>query len=358
MHLDDMPCYFLGANAPKGYYSGFGRLFSAAPKGKCFLLKGGPGCGKSTMLKKIALMLKEKGVSTELIYCTADTDSLDAVITQDGSFCALDATLPHAVEPKYPGIYETTVSLSDCWDEEKLKKNAEKASKLFDENRKKHEQARKFIAAAADLLEEAEKAETEAMNEEKTVKAALRICSKEFGKRTPKKGSEKIRFISGITDKGVCFLNKTPGIFCDKIYLLEDDCGAVSKLFMNTVRKSALEHGLDIITCRCPVFPSEKTEHIFIPSLRLGFMTENRRHKTDILPYRTLHAKRFIDEKAFSRKKLRLRFALRTAARLIEEASDCMREAKGLHDELEEIYIRAMDFSKVEEKFREITEKI
>ena len=60
-------------------------------------------------MKKAAAVLKEKGREPELIYCTADTDSLDAVITPDGSFVILDATLPHAVEPKYPGAYETTV---------------------------------------------------------------------------------------------------------------------------------------------------------------------------------------------------------------------------------------------------------
>ena len=118
---NEIPAWFLGANAPKGYYSKFDQLFSASPEGKCFLLKGGPGTGKSTMLKKISFVLKEKGLSTELIYCSADTDSLDAVMTSDGKIVAVDATLPHAVEPKYPGIYETVVTLSDCWNETVLK---------------------------------------------------------------------------------------------------------------------------------------------------------------------------------------------------------------------------------------------
>ena len=82
--LNGIPSFFLGANAPKGYYSRFDQLFSSSPEGKCFLLKGGPGTGKSTVLKKIAAVLKEIGLSTELIFCTADTDSLDAVITSDG----------------------------------------------------------------------------------------------------------------------------------------------------------------------------------------------------------------------------------------------------------------------------------
>lgn len=356
--LKGIPSYFLGANAPKGYYSRFDQLFSSAPEGKCFLLKGGPGTGKSTLLKRIAAELKERGLSTELIYCTADTDSLDAVITSDGRFAVLDATLPHAVEPKYPGIYETTVSLCDCWDEEILRKSKTKALLLFDENRRLHEEARRYISAAAGLLDEAAKLAQECTDSEKTTRAAARICLREFGKKKNRQGTEKQRFLSAVTDKGVFFQNETPKILCDRIYFISDEYGAVSRFFMNTVRKRALEHGLDIISCRCPIFPAEKIEHIFIPSLRLGFMTLNRRHKIEAIPYRTVHSRRFYDDKKLKSKKFRIRFAIRAAEKLIKEASSFMKDAKEVHDELEKCYIPAMDFSKVNEKYEKIAKEI
>lgn len=356
--LKGIPSYFLGANTPKGYFSRFDQLFSSAPEGRCFLLKGGPGTGKSTLLKKIAAVLKEKGVSAELIYCTADTDSLDAVVTADGRFAVLDATLPHAAEPKYPGIYETTVLLCDCWDEEVLRGNKKKAAALFDENRRLHEEARRYISAAASLLDEAAKLAMEAADAEKTARAAARICFREFGKRRNRAGTEKQRFLSAITDKGVFFQNETPKILCERIYFIDDEYGAVSRIFMNTVRKRALEHGLDIITCRCPIFPAEKIEHVFIPSLKLGFMTSNRRHKIEAAPYRTIHSRRFTDEKKLKSRKIRIRFALRGAKNLIDEASSCMKEAKKVHDELEKCYIPAMDFSLVDEKTEKILKEI
>lgn len=356
--LKEMPSFFLGANSPKGYYSRFDQLFLSKPEGKCFLIKGGPGTGKSTVLKKIAAVLKEKDASTELIYCTADTASLDAVITSDGKIAALDATLPHAAEPKYPGIYESTVSLCDCWNEEKLRENKEKAIKLFDENRRLHEEARRYISAAANLLEESAKLAMESVDKTKTAKAAAKICLREFGKKTSGPGTEKIRFLSAVTENGVFFFNETPKILCDRIYFVDDECGAVSRIFMGTVRKKALEYGFDIITCHCPVFPSEKIEHIFIPSMRLGFMTLNRRHKIEVLPYRTIHSRRFTDEKKIKSQKLRIRFALRTSSNLLEEAALCMKEAKKVHDELEKCYIPAMDFSLVEEKLEKILKDI
>ena len=145
----------------------------------------------------------------------------------------------------------------------------------------------------------------------------------------------------------------TPKILCDKIYVIDDDCGAASRIFMNTVRRTALDYGFNIITCRCGIFPSEKNEHIFIPEIRLGFMTSNRRHPVTEQPYRMIHAKRFSAEKQAGRAKLRIRFCLRTAAQLLDEAAAFMKEAKTVHDRLEEKYIAAMDFEKVGEKTAE-----
>ncbi len=352
--FDKVPCWFLGANAPKGYCSGFEKIFSVPPDGRCFLLKGGPGTGKSTMLKKIASVLIKKGLSTELVFCSADTDSLDAVMTSDGKFVAADATLPHAYEPRYPGTTEIPVSLCDCWDEKILFEHAKEINELFDENRKLHEEARRYILASSCLLEEAAKLGMDSIFSEKVEKTAARICIREFGRKNRGKGSEKQRFLSAVTDKGVFFFENTPKVLCKRIYLIDDDSGAVSRLFMNTVRKIALEHGIDIITCPCPLFPSEKIEHIFIPSLKLGFMTENRRHKIRISPYRTIHFRRFADRNKYSEHKLRIRFALRSAKNLISEAAECMKEAKIVHDKLEGFYIPAMDFKKADEKLGKI----
>ena len=163
----ESPCFFLGANSPKGFYSKFDQLFNYKDRCRSVLIKGGPGTGKSTVLKKAAAVLKDKGLSTELIYCTADTDSLDAVITEDGTFSMLDATLPHAVEPKYPGAYEEMLDLSTCWDKAVLKNNMAKIITLFDTNRELHAKARKYIAAAAELLDEAARLSAETLSPEK-----------------------------------------------------------------------------------------------------------------------------------------------------------------------------------------------
>lgn len=354
----DMPRFFLGANAPKGYYSKFDQLLSYKPGARCFLLKGGPGTGKSTVLKKVAAALNEKGLSTELIYCSADIQSLDAVLASDGNFAILDATLPHSVEPRFPGAYEETVELGDCWDNSKLIEKSEIIMGLFNKNREFHERGRRYISAAANLLDEAARLSLSEISQDKTAKAAARICARELHKTSKSSGKEKIRFLSAITGEGVTMFDDTARLLCGKIYVVDDDCGAVSRIFMNTVRKIALERGYNIITCRCSVFPQEKNEHILIPEAGIGFMTSNRRHTINTKPYRIIHAKRFINKEKSGKTKIKIKFTLKAADELIKEASLCMKEAKAVHDELEKIYIGAMDFSLVDEKQNKILEAV
>ena len=119
---------------------------------------------------------------------------MDAVISFDGKIVAADATLPHSVEPKYPGIYETTVDLSDCWNKEILLEHEKEIAELFDSNRRLHEEARRYISAAANLFDEAAKIGTETLFVSKIEKAALRICRNEIGKGEKTRGTEKQRF--------------------------------------------------------------------------------------------------------------------------------------------------------------------
>ena len=72
--------YFLGANAPTGFYSLYDHLLPPEQARAIYILKGGPGCGKSTLMRKIGAWAQEAGLETEYILCSGDPDSLDALI--------------------------------------------------------------------------------------------------------------------------------------------------------------------------------------------------------------------------------------------------------------------------------------
>ena len=59
--------YFLGANSPAGFYSLYDHLLPPEQARAIYILKGGPGCGKSTLGKLIAgiLPLKQGSITID-----------------------------------------------------------------------------------------------------------------------------------------------------------------------------------------------------------------------------------------------------------------------------------------------------
>ena len=89
--------YFLGANSPTGFYSLYDHLLPPEQARAIYILKGGPGCGKSTLMRQVAAWAQEAGLETEYILCSGDPDSLDAVVFPDKAAAIVDGTAPQGV---------------------------------------------------------------------------------------------------------------------------------------------------------------------------------------------------------------------------------------------------------------------
>ena len=87
-----------------------------------YLIKSGPGCGKSTLMKRLALKAEQKGEPIQRIHCASDPDSLDGVIFLSRHAAIVDATAPHVLEPDAPGAEEQVVSLYHTLDADALQK--------------------------------------------------------------------------------------------------------------------------------------------------------------------------------------------------------------------------------------------
>ena len=57
--------FFFGANNKSGYCSLYNSLYDPYIEGKHFILKGGPGTGKSTLMRKVAEKAERKGYYVE-----------------------------------------------------------------------------------------------------------------------------------------------------------------------------------------------------------------------------------------------------------------------------------------------------
>ena len=86
--------FFLGATTPAGF-KGYFEPLRREPGMQMYLIKSGPGCGKSSLMRRVAQAMEEKGASVEYIACSGDPDSLDAVVFPALNTAIVDGTAPH-----------------------------------------------------------------------------------------------------------------------------------------------------------------------------------------------------------------------------------------------------------------------
>lgn len=85
---------FPGGNTSQGFYSFYDYMLGPDAQ-KLFILKGGPGVGKSTFIKEVAETMLAKGYDLEFHYCSSDNDSLDGVVIPKLQIGVIDGTAPH-----------------------------------------------------------------------------------------------------------------------------------------------------------------------------------------------------------------------------------------------------------------------
>ena len=340
--------FFLGATTPAGF-KGYFEPLRREPGMQMYLIKSGPGCGKSTLMKQLAQKAEQQGQSIERVHCASDPDSLDGVVFLGQRAAIVDATAPHVLEPDAPGADEIVVSLYHTIRAEALAPHREEVKALFRRNAQLRARAARYVASAGSLLLDSRRAEACSANFEKVRRYVKRLCARLLP-RLPDgaEAGEELRLLSAITPKGPVFYRGTVQALADRYVVFHDDCGAVSRLLLELIRAEALARGYHIITCPCAMHPEDKIDHLFIPSLRLAFLTDNPWHPVHISGVQAVRCTRFLDREHMAGFRARLRFNERAATELLDQAVALMAQAKSCHDELETYYRAAVDFAEVE----------
>lgn len=345
--------FLLGALSPSGFAGYFDQLLTVRPGWRVALVKAGPGCGKSTLMSRVADALLLQGENVELIHCSSDPDSLDGVICENRRFAIVDATAPHTLEPRYPGACEEIISLYDCIDRAKMRSSQAQVIELFLRCSALQERAGRYVTAAGSLITDSMKIAGAAAN----LPAAQTFAGHLVSKYLPRKGgegSESMRLLSANTAHGVLCYTQTVEKLAQNIVVLKDDWGAVSKAMMKVLRDKAVERGYHVITCYCPLFPHDKIDHLLIPELSLAFVTSNSWHPFELPGSRAIHCRRFCARETLYAYRVRLRFNHKSAADLLSQASALQAEAGRCHEELEVFYKSAADFDRIDQ----ITERL
>ena len=347
--------YFLAANSCEGFISKFGSCYNPNDNWKVYIIKGGPGTGKSSFMRFIAKKAEEKKLNCIYCPCSSDPDSLDAVILPDKKTVILDGTAPHTLDPKYPGVCEEILNFGEFWDSEKLNDKAEIIN-ITNQNKALHATASRYLQAVGQLLLDNYKTALSSTQKSKVERFAKKLC-KDYIQKSDTTPYEWLGFIGGISPKGLISFPETIESSCEKLIIIKDKYHACSNIIMEEIRKSALQNGHEIITLKNPFLPSLITDHIIIPKLSLAFVTEN-----DFIKFasetRRIHARRFELTKQLHQSKERLKFNKKASNYLLDCAYSTLSEAKAVHDILESHYINAMNFDKLKEFAEKFCKKI
>lgn len=84
---------FPGGNTAKGFHSYYDNIIGDNWN-KLFIIKGGPGVGKSSLMKKIGYEMVEKGYDVEFHQCSSDNNSLDGLVVPALKIAIVDGTAP------------------------------------------------------------------------------------------------------------------------------------------------------------------------------------------------------------------------------------------------------------------------
>lgn len=351
--------FFVCGNTAKGFCN----LFSTniQPLSKVFILKGGPGTGKSTLMKKIGKGLEALGHDVEYIHCSADPDSLDGVLIPKQGVGIVDGTAPHILEPAAPGAIEEYVNMGVSWDTEKLAAHTKEIIEIQDDIRKFYENAYAEFSKALQVHDEWERIYIANMNFPKANKLTEEVSDKLLGTTTFDKPScIKHRFFGGSTPYGAMdFVENITGSITTR-YFVKGRPGTGKSTMLKKILENAQNRGIDVEVYHCG-FDPDSLDMLVFPELDLCIFDSTAPH--EYFPSRD--GDRVIDVyeelvNAHTDEKYETELAdiLARYKFYNNEGTAYLAKAKEYHDKLEKYYIEATDFNVIDSIYKELYDKV
>lgn len=340
--------YYAEGNTARGFYS----LYESNMQGldKVFILKGGPGTGKSTLMKSIAVEWLNKGYNVEILNCSRDNGSIDGIIIPALKVAIVNGNEPHAIEAKLPGLIEQYMDMSEALNPEKLKQHKKTLLKLTVEIEGNYKLAYSKFFEALKIHDEWEKVYIGNMDFTKANAVTAELTEKFFGnKKLQKKAEVRHRFFGAATPKGA--VDFVPELTEDlgKRYFIKGRPGTGKSSMLKKLAAAAEERGIDVEVYHCGFDPNSLDMLIF-RELDIVIFDSTSPHEyfpgresDEVVDMYEATIVPGTDEKY----ETQLADIVKRYKKRVREATAALAEAKQLHDSLEEYYIDSVDFSKV-----------
>ncbi|AHF06939.1 PRK06851 family protein [Desulfitobacterium metallireducens] len=350
---------FPGGITYQGFYSFYNYMIERDAR-HIFVIKGGPGVGKSTFMKKIAQSMFEAGYEIEYHCCSSDNNSIDGLVIPELNIALLDGTAPHIVDPKTPGAVDEIINLGEYWNEAKM---LESKAEIMACNL----QVSRYFQAAYYSLKDAKNAMDEwefyiepYQNWDDINKMYLKTEKNIFKNSPPGNGKARHLFAWAHTPQGKCQYIDSLLSGMQTLYTLKGQPGTGKSTFLSRISNRASMLGLSVEYFHSTLDP-EKLDLILLPEIKVGLVIDADPYsytpdfKCTVIE---LDFDKSLDQILLQNYKSELTSCSERVNTSLERALANSKKAKMSHDQMETYYIPAMDFQAIEDKRVETLQRI
>lgn len=343
---------FPGGNTCNGFYSFYDHMVSPAVKRK-FILKGGPGVGKSTLMKRLGEDFAAAGYAVEYHWCSSDNNSLDGVVLGAGEYCVLDGTAPHVVDPVFPGAVDEIINLGEYWDRALIEQNRDSIITLTTRIGRCFSRAYNRLKESRLAMDEWASYNEEAINPEAISRNVLALAADFLAGATSFSGNTRHLFASAITPQGlvnfaeslidpdtlIFAVKGSPGSGKDHLF-----SHILDLINIRAIQAEVYHNALDPANVDIILLPDTQAMLIDISGHPSNYEIAIAGHKIK----RMLDFDPLIPAEALEGNSQLIAAARQRFETGINDAIANIKTAKDYHDELETFYTPAMDLDSIE----------
>jgi hypothetical protein len=338
---------FPGGNTSLGFFSYYHQIIAQEEAERVYVIKGGPGVGKSTFMKRIAEEMLSRGYDVEYLHCSSDPGSLDGVLIPQLKVAFIDGTAPHVIDPKTPGAVDEILNFGAYWDGAGIRAHKDAILKTSREIQYLFARAYRYLGAAHAICEGSAAVYADALDRGRANALAADLIEAFFADvPVGKAGRERRMFASAITPDGFVHYLDTV-LTAGRVYEFRGQLGSGEDGILEKVKNAAIERGYDVEGYYCALNP-HKLEHLVIPGLDAALTTANRYHRSGVKAHASADMLEYMDRGRVERYRDDLAENEAQADGLLAIALKTLRRAKSLHDELEGYYIPHIRFQEID----------
>ncbi len=333
---------FLGGNTAEGFYSLHDNIIDIN-RNMLYIIKGMPGGGKSSMMKEIGKRALDNGYSVEYQHCPSDPNSIDGVVIKELGIAIVDGTLPHAVEPVYPGLIDKLIDLSLYIESDQLELYKEEIMKAKKKNKSAYRRAFNFFKASKAIYDEIENTNKLNVDFEKTNYLSLNYIDRIFNEDVVLNDfvgfKERHLFSEAYTPEG--YIDYTSSLLDGRKirYYLKGNIGTGKTTFLKRIIEEAKIRNYHVEVYHNPLIPS-KLDSVLIIELDTIISTsiEAKKYIHTVIDFDEFFNEEFLNKEDF-----------RLFQSLVDKGIDALEGATENHLALENIYKKCVNYQGINE---------